>query len=76
MVTKKKSAKQRIKKEDCCVDFVVETGSGWLEEQPDDWITTETVIRETGMEVFGVSSGQRTDDKEICWLNKEVQATL
>ena len=27
-------------------------------------------------EVFGVSSGQRTDDKEICWLNKEVQATL
>ena len=38
-------------------------------ELPYDWVTTviclqSTVIREIGKEVFGVSSGQRTDDKE------------
>ena len=32
---------------------------------PDDWVTTATVIMETGRELFGVSPGQRKNDKEI-----------
>ena len=38
---------------------------GDCEELPDDWVTTATVIRETGGEVFGVSFGQVTDDGEM-----------
>ena len=30
------------------------------------------MIREKGREVFGVTSGQRTGDKDIWWWNKEV----
>ena len=41
-----------------------------------DWVTTATVTRETGREVFGVSSGQRTDNKESWWGNEEVQERL
>lgn len=33
----------------------------WL---PDDWVTTVTMIRETGNDAFGVSSGQRADGEE------------
>ena len=32
---------------------------GSYEELPDDWVTTVTGIRETGREVFGVSSGEK-----------------
>ena len=39
-------------------------------------VTTATAIRETGREVFVVSSGQRKDDKETwCW-NEEVQESI
>lgn len=41
-----------------------------LKELPDDWLTTGTVIRETGRVVFGMSSGQRNDGKEIGWGNE------
>ena len=42
------------------------------EELPGDCVTTATVVRETGREVFSASSGQRKDDKETCWWKVEV----
>ena len=42
----------------------------------DDCVTTATVIRETGREVFGASSGQRTDDKETWWWNEKIQESI
>ena len=46
---------------------------GDCEELPDDWVTTATVIRETGGEVFGVSFRQMMDDKETWWWDEEVE---
>ena len=40
---------------------------GHVEEFPDDWETTATMIRETGRKVLGMSSGQRNEDKETWW---------
>ena len=37
---------------------------GYVEKFPDDWETTDTVTRETGRKVLGMSSGQRKEDKE------------
>ena len=37
---------------------------GGHEELPDDWLTTATIIRMTGRELFGASPGQRKDDVE------------
>ena len=34
------------------------------------------VIRETGREVFAVSSGLKMDDKETRWWNREVQESI
>ena len=33
----------------------------------------QIVVRETGREVFGASSGQRMDNKETRWWNEERQ---
>ena len=49
---------------------------GGHEKLPDDWVTTATDIRETGREAFGVSSGERTDDKVTWWWNEEVQERI
>ncbi|KAK3507410.1 hypothetical protein QTP70_019647 [Hemibagrus guttatus] len=43
---------------------------------PDDWETTAEVIRETGRNVLGVSSGRRKEDKETWWWNEEVQESI
>ncbi|KAK3542740.1 hypothetical protein QTP70_000077 [Hemibagrus guttatus] len=43
---------------------------------PDDWETTAEVIRETGRNVLGVSSGRRKEDKETWWWNEEVQDSI
>ncbi|KAK3518497.1 hypothetical protein QTP70_001481 [Hemibagrus guttatus] len=43
---------------------------------PDDWETTEEVIRVTGRKVLGVSSGRRKEDKETWWWNEEVQDSI
>ena len=48
---------------------------GSCEELPDGWVTTARGIRETGRR-FGVSSGQRTGDKETWWWNEEVQESI
>ena len=47
------------------LQVAVETGSRGREELPDGWVTIATVIRETGREVFDVTSGQRTDDRRL-----------
>ena len=39
-------------------------------------VTTATVIRETGKEVFNVSSGQKTDHTETWWWNEEVAESI
>ena len=49
---------------------------GHVEELPDNWETTATVIRETGRMVFGMSSGQRKEDKETWWWNSKVQESV
>ncbi|MCJ8733950.1 hypothetical protein PDJAM_G00229570 [Pangasius djambal] len=43
---------------------------------PDDWETTEEVIRVTGRKVLGVSSGRRKEDKETWWWNEGVQDSI
>uniref|UniRef100_A0A3Q3WZ90 Sodium-dependent phosphate transport protein 2A n=1 Tax=Mola mola TaxID=94237 RepID=A0A3Q3WZ90_MOLML len=65
-------------KEDCCEDFRKRLRQVLVgcEKLPEDWVTTATVIRETGREVLGVSSGQRTDDKETWWWNEEVHKSI
>ena len=67
-----------MKKEDCWEDFRerLSQALGACEELPDDWVAMATVIRQTGREVFGVSSEQRTDDKETCCWIKEVQESI
>ena len=46
---------------------------GGHERLSDDWTSTATVMREAGREVFGVSSGQRTDNKGTWLGNEDVQ---
>ena len=56
----------KLEKKESCENFrkrLRQALSG-LEEMPNDWVTTATGIRETGRDMFGVSSGQRTDYKE------------
>ncbi|KAK3571496.1 hypothetical protein QTP86_012841 [Hemibagrus guttatus] len=43
---------------------------------PGDWETTAEVIRVTGRNVLGVSSGRRKEDKETWWWNEEVQDSI
>ena len=82
---KKKSVKteQKIKwwkltKEEWCADFRTEVRAvlGHVEELPDDWETTATVIRETGRKVLSMSSGQRKEDKETWWWNSEIEESV
>ena len=40
---------------------------GGREKLPADWVTIETVIKETSRELFSISAGQKTDDKETWW---------
>ena len=49
---------------------------GSREELPDDWERTAEVMRESAKKVFGVSSGQRKEDKETWWWNEEVQESI
>ena len=49
---------------------------GHVEEIPDGWETTATVVREIGRKVLGMSSGQRKENKETWWWNSEVQESL
>ena len=83
LVKKKKRAKveQRIqwwkwKKEDRCEDLWerLRQPLAGCEELPDDRVTTATVIREMGREVYGASFVPRTGDKESWWWNREVKA--
>ncbi|KAI5102149.1 gastrula zinc finger protein XlCGF28.1-like [Silurus meridionalis] len=65
----------KLKEEDCGERFrkeVRQSLSGG-EEVLDDWETTAEVIRETAGKVLGVTSGNRKEDKETWWWNKEVQ---
>ena len=53
----------KLKKEECHVSFREElrqTLDG-QEVLPDDWTTTDNVIRDTGRRVPGVSSGRKGD---------------
>ncbi|KAK3544091.1 hypothetical protein QTP86_001479 [Hemibagrus guttatus] len=84
MVCKKKRSKIKIeektkwwklKKEECCEEFrqKLRQALGGQVVLPDDWESTAEVIRETGRNVLGVSSGRRKEDKETWWWNEEVQ---
>ncbi|KAK3537491.1 hypothetical protein QTP70_012118 [Hemibagrus guttatus] len=87
MVCKKKRSKielekktkwWKLKKEECCEEFrqKLRQALGGQVVLPDDWETTDEVIRETGRKVLGVSSGRRKEDKETCWWNEEVQDSI
>ena len=56
----------KLRKEEWCEDFRREGRAvlGNVEEFPDGWETTATVIRDTGRKVLGMYSGQRKEDKE------------
>ena len=75
MKTEQKIKWWKLRKEEWCENFRREVRAvlGHVEELPDDWETTATVIRETGRKVLGMSSGQRREDKETWWWNSEVQ---
>ena len=40
---------------------------------PEDWVKTAELLRKTAREVLGVTTGQRTEDKETWWWNESVQ---
>ncbi|KAK3516824.1 hypothetical protein QTP70_023703 [Hemibagrus guttatus] len=74
----KKTKWWKLKKEECCAEFrqkVRQTLGGQV-VLPDDWETTEEVIRQTGRKVLGVSSGRRKEGKETWWWNEEVQDSI
>lgn len=48
---------------------------GGREELPCDWETIAEAVRENVKKTSGVLSGQRKEDKEICWRNEEVQGS-
>ncbi|KAL7867553.1 hypothetical protein SRHO_G00089370 [Serrasalmus rhombeus] len=68
----------KLKEEDGCRQFreKLQQALGGSEEPPEDWETTAKVVRETGKNVLGVSSGQRKEDKESWWWNEEVQESI
>eukprot|EP00064_Thunnus_orientalis_P026187 superscaffoldBa00015694_g26675 len=82
---KRMKAEPKIKwwnltKEDC-VGFREELRQvlGGNEELPDGWEvlgTTAEVARETARKVFGVSPGQRKEDKETWWWDEDVQESI
>ncbi|KAI5625024.1 hypothetical protein C0J50_15415 [Silurus asotus] len=68
----------KLKEKDCSVRFreeVRERLSG-VKEVLDDWATTAGVMREAARKVLGVTSGNRKEDKETWWWNKEVQESI
>ncbi|KAK3535499.1 hypothetical protein QTP70_016921, partial [Hemibagrus guttatus] len=74
----KKTKWWKLKREECCEEFrqKLRQALGGQIVLPDDWETTEEVIRETGRKVLGVSSGRRKEDKETWWWNEEVQDSI
>ena len=68
----------KLKEEECCEDSRERLRQALCghEELPGDWVTTATVIRETGREVSGVSSGQRTENTETWWWKEEVRESI
>ncbi|MCJ8738186.1 hypothetical protein PDJAM_G00032520 [Pangasius djambal] len=62
----KKTKWWKLKKEECCEDFrqKLRQALGGQVVLPDDWETTAELIRVTGRNVLGVSSGRRKEDKE------------
>ncbi|MCJ8749464.1 hypothetical protein PDJAM_G00176550 [Pangasius djambal] len=62
----KKTKWWKLKKEECCEDFrqKLRQALGGQVVLPDDWETTAEVIRVTGRNVLGVSSGRRKEDKD------------
>ncbi|KAK3531115.1 hypothetical protein QTP70_011062 [Hemibagrus guttatus] len=68
----------KLKKEECCEEFrqKLRQALGGQVVLPDDWETTEEVIRETGRKVLGVSSGRRKEAKETWWWNEDVQDSI
>ncbi|KAK3545695.1 hypothetical protein QTP70_011252 [Hemibagrus guttatus] len=87
MVCKKKRSKieiekktkwWKLKKEECCEEFRQKLRQALCGQVvlPDEWKTTAGVIRETGRNVLGVSSGRRKEDKETWWWNQEVQDSI
>ena len=73
--TKLKIKWWKLRKDIRCEDFRREVRAvlGHVEEFPDDWEITATVIRERGRKVLGMSSWQRKKDKETWWWNSEIQ---
>ena len=49
-----------------CEDFreMVRQSLVGQKEPPEDWVTTATVVRDTGQEVFSAPSGQRKDNNK------------
>ncbi|MCJ8749606.1 hypothetical protein PDJAM_G00178220 [Pangasius djambal] len=74
----KKTKWWKLKKEECCEDFrqKLKQALGGQVVLPDDWETTEEVIKVTGRKVLGVSSGRRKEDKETWWWNEGVQDSI
>ncbi|KAK3574104.1 hypothetical protein QTP86_003409 [Hemibagrus guttatus] len=74
----KKTKWWNLKKEECCEEFrqKLRQALGGQVVLPDDWETTAEVIRETGRNVLGVSSGRRKEAKETWWWNEEVQDSI
>ncbi|KAK3556835.1 hypothetical protein QTP70_022272, partial [Hemibagrus guttatus] len=74
----KKTKWWNLKKEECCEEFrqKLRQALGGQVLLPDDWETTAEVIRETGRNVLGVSSGRRKEAKETWWWNEEVQDSI
>ncbi|KAF7694159.1 hypothetical protein HF521_007912 [Silurus meridionalis] len=68
----------KLKEEECSVRFREEVGQGFGggEEVLGDWETTAGVMREAARKVFGVTSGNRKDNKEMWWWNDEVQESI
>ncbi|KAK3513085.1 hypothetical protein QTP70_000977 [Hemibagrus guttatus] len=74
----KKTKWWKLKKEECWEEFrqKLRQALGGQIVLPDDWESTAEVIRETGRNVLGVSSGRRKEDKETWWWNEEVQDSI
>ncbi|KAI5622223.1 hypothetical protein C0J50_18218 [Silurus asotus] len=69
----------KLKEEECSVRFreEVRQGLGGGEKVLGDWETTAGVVREAARKVFGVTSGNRKEDKETWWWwNEEVQESV
>lgn len=58
----------KLKREECCREVL-----GGREDLSGNWESTGIVLRETVKKVFGVSSGQKKEDKKAWWWNEEVK---